>query len=102
MALKARHNITSTLITDLVTAGDNAGDIKSILLANVHATDANSVDIMLYNNYETHYIIKNVLIPGGVSLELDLAKYKINTQKGKDSLRIKCSNSNGIDVIINN
>jgi len=102
MALKARHNITSTLITDLVTAGDNAGDIKSILLANVHATTANSVDIMLYNNYETHYIVKNVLIPGGVSLELDLSKYRINTQKDKDSLRIKCDNANGIDVIINN
>jgi len=102
MALKARHNITSTLITDLITAGDNAGDIKSILLTNVHATTANSVDLMLYNNYETHYIIKNVSIPGGASLELDLAKYRINTQKSKDSLRIKCSSSNGVDVIINN
>tara|TARA_R100000742_G_C4264418_1_gene82329 strand:- start:135 stop:443 length:309 start_codon:yes stop_codon:yes gene_type:complete len=102
MALKARHNITSTLITDLITAGDNAGDIKSILLTNVHATTANSVDLMLYNNYETHYIIKNVSIPGGASLELDLARYRINTQKSKDSLRIKCSSSNGVDVIINN
>ncbi len=102
MALKARHNITSTLITDLVTAGDNAGDIKSVLLANVHATDANNVDLMVYNNYETHYIVKNVLIPSGTSLEIDLAKYKVNTQKGKDSLRIKCSSANGVDVIINN
>jgi len=102
MALKARHNITTTLITDLVAAGDNAGDIKSVMLTNVHASTANSVDLMLYNDYSTHYIIKNISIPSGASLELDLAKYKINTQKGKDSLRIKCSTSNGIDVIINN
>ena len=33
MAFTARHNITSTLITDLIQAGDNAGNIKSILLS---------------------------------------------------------------------
>ena len=38
MAFTARHNITSTLITDLIQAGDNAGNIKSILLTNVHAS----------------------------------------------------------------
>jgi len=98
----ARKKLASASLTDLVTAGDNAGDIKSVLLANVHATDANNVDLMVYNNYETHYIVKNVLIPSGTSLEIDLAKYKVNTQKGKDSLRIKCSSANGVDVIINN
>jgi|TARA_R110000824_G_scaffold96149_1_gene230579 hypothetical protein len=102
MALKARHNITSTLITDLIAAGDDAGNIKSILLTNVHSSSTNNVDLMLYNNYSTHYIIKNTSIPAGISLEINLANYKINTQKDKDSLRIKCSSANGVDVIINN
>ena len=52
MAFTARHNITSTLITDLVAAGENAGNIKSILLANVHATTTVSVDLILNNNFK--------------------------------------------------
>lgn len=102
MAFTARHNITSTLITDLIQAGDNAGNIKSILLANVHASTAVSVDLILHNNNQDFYIIKNVSIPAGVSLELDTREIKINTSKNNDTLRIKCSNANGVDVIINN
>lgn len=102
MAFTARHNITSTLITDLIQAGDNAGNIKSILLTNVHASTAVSVDLILHNNNQDFYIIKNVSIPAGVSLELDTREIKINTSKNNDTLRIKCSNANGVDVIINN
>ena len=38
MAFTARHNIASTLITDLVAAGENAGNIKSINIANTHSS----------------------------------------------------------------
>lgn len=102
MAFTARHNITSALITDLIQAGDNAGNIKSILLTNVHASTAVSVDLILHNNNQDFYIIKNVSIPAGASLELDTREIKINTSKNNDTLRIKCSNANGVDVIINN
>jgi len=102
MAFTARHNITSTLITDLIQAGDNAGNIKSILLTNVHASTAVGVDLILHNNNQDFHIIKNVDIPAGASLEVDTKQIKINTSKNQDTLRIKCSNANGVDVIINN
>ena len=102
MAFTARHNIASTLITDLVAAGENARNIKSILLANVHATTTVSVDLILNNNFSDHHIIKNTIIPAGASLEIDTTDIRIDTSTGKDSLRIKCSNANGVDVIINN
>ena len=102
MAFTARHNITSTLITDLIQAGDNAGNIKSILLTNVNSSTTVSVDLILNNNFSDHYIIKNTIIPAGASLEIDTTDIRIDTSTGKDSLRIKCSNANGVDVIINN
>ena len=102
MAFTARHNITSTLITDLIQAGDNAGNIKSILLTNVNSSTTVSVDLILHNNFKDHHIIKNTIIPAGASLEIDTTDIRIDTSTGKDSLRIKCSNANGVDVIINN
>ena len=102
MAFTARHNIASTLITDLVAAGENAGNIKYILLTNVNSSTTVSVDLILNNNFSYHHIIKNTIIPAGAILEIDTTDIRIDTSTGKDSLRIKCSNANGVDVIINN
>ena len=102
MAFTARHNIASTLTTDLIQAGDNAGSIKSILLTNVDASTTVSVDLILNNNNQDFNIIKNTIIPAGTSLELDTRDIKIDTSTNNDTLRIKCSNANGVDVIINN
>tara|TARA_R100000697_G_scaffold27700_1_gene36557 strand:+ start:415 stop:723 length:309 start_codon:yes stop_codon:yes gene_type:complete len=102
MAFTARHNIASTLTTDLIQAGDNAGNIKSILLTNVDASTTVSVDLILHNNNQDFNIIKNTIIPAGTSLELDTRDIKIDTSTNNDTLRIKCSNANGVDVIINN
>ena len=102
MAFTARHNIASTLTTDLIQAGDNAGNIKSILLTNVHASTTVSVDLILHNNFKDHHIVKNTIIPAGASLELDTRDIEIDTSTGNDTLRITCSNANGVDVIINN
>ena len=102
MAFTARHNIASTLTTDLIQAGDNAGSIKSILLTNVHASTTVSVDLILNNNNQDFNIIKNTIIPAGTSLELDTRDIKIDTSTNNDTLRIKRSNANGVDVIINN
>ena len=45
-----------------------------------------------------------MLVAGPVMdcLEIDTTDIRIDTSTGKDSLRIKCSNANGVDVIINN
>ena len=48
----------------------------------------------------TTYIIKNTAIPAGTSLDLDVSNISINTAKNQDTLTIKCSSADGIDVII--
>jgi hypothetical protein len=102
MAFTARYNITSSNPTDLIAAGENAGNLRSILLTNVHSSNSISVDLFLYNasNYKTNYIIKNTAIPAGASLDLNVSNISINTAKNQDTLTIKCSSADGIDVII--
>ena len=58
--------------------------------------------LILNNNFSDHHIIKNTIIPAGAGLEIDTTDIRIDTSTGKDSLRIKCSNANGVYVIINN
>ena len=102
MAFTARHNITTALTQNLITAGDNAGNIRSVHLANVDASTSVNVDLILNNDSANHYIIKNVTIPAGATLTVDTAKIKIDTTTGNDSLRIKLSAAVSVDVIINN
>ena len=102
MAFTARHNISVTTPVDLITAGDKAGRISSILLTNTHASNSISVDLKIYNatSLKTVHIIKNTAIPAGASLDLDVSNISINTAKNQDTLTIKCSSADGIDVII--
>ena len=65
-------NITSTGIPTIISdRGDNFNNITSILITNTH--DSTDVDVDLYiqdtsnNNF---YLLKNTLIPVGVSLAL--------------------------------
>ena len=103
MAFTARHNITTAITQDLVAAGDIGGSINSINLSNVHASSPVGVDLILNNGDANHYIIKNVTIPAGTALVVDVSKVKINTsQTSSDSLRIKLSAAVPVDVIINN
>ena len=102
MAFTARHNITTVLTQNLVAAGDNAGSINSVHLANVHASDDVNVDLIVNNSGADYYIIKNVTIPNGTSLVVDTSEMAINTSSNQDSLRIKLSAAIPVDVIINN
>ena len=113
MAFNPRQNITAGSGTtagpfNILSAGDNAGDIKSINLANTHASNAATVNLYVYNNNSkvTAYIIKNVSIPSGVSLNLDLLNTNINTSLGQDNVSIKVTQTDisngGVDVIISN
>ena len=65
-------NITTLgLPTILATRGDNLNNVTSILITNTH--DTNSVDVDLYiqdSSNNTFYLIKNTIIPIGVSLAL--------------------------------
>jgi hypothetical protein len=102
MAFTARHNITTAITQDLVTAGDVAGNIHSINLFNVHASSSVGVDLIINNGSDNFYIIKNVTIPAGVGLVVDTSAMKISTsQTLTDSLRIKLSAAVPVDVIIN-
>lgn len=64
-------NITTTAPTVLANRGDNLNNITSILIANTH--DSTDVDVDLYiqdSSNNTFYLLKNTLIPVGVSLSL--------------------------------
>jgi|TARA_R100001463_G_C3532398_1_gene221763 hypothetical protein len=100
MAFVARHNITTVLTQDLVTAGDNAGNIVSINIANVHNSSTVKVDLILHSPGNDHYIIKNVEINSGASLQVDTRDIAINTNSA-DSLRIKLGSAVPVDVLIN-
>ena len=103
MAFTARHNISTADPTNIITAGDNAGRISSVLLTNTHASSSISVDLKIYNatDYKTVHIIKNTAIPAGTSLELDFSNININSDVNQDTLSIKTNGSTGLDVIIN-
>tara|TARA_Y100000114_G_C11606876_1_gene253167 strand:- start:45 stop:362 length:318 start_codon:yes stop_codon:yes gene_type:complete len=105
MAFTARHNISVTTPVDLITAGDDAGRISSILLTNTHASNSVSADLKIYNatSLKTVHIIKNTAIPAGASLSLDVSNIEINTSDAsQDTLTITASTTGGLDVIINN
>ena len=102
MAFTARHNITTVLTQNLVVAGDNAGNITSVHLANVDASDSVNVDLIVNGSRNSnHYIIKNVLMPSGTSLVIDTREIPIDTRSNGDSLRIKLSAAVPVDVLIN-
>jgi len=100
MALTARHNITTVLTQNLIAAGDNAGSIKSVNLANVHDSTEVDVDLFINKDGSDFYIIKNVTIPAKTSLVIDMENISVISTAGGDSLRIKLSAAVPVDVII--
>tara|TARA_R100000657_G_C4629798_1_gene78030 strand:- start:446 stop:748 length:303 start_codon:yes stop_codon:yes gene_type:complete len=74
-------NITSAVPTVLADRGDNLNNITSVLITNTH--DSTEVDIDLYiqdSSNNTFYLLKNTIIPVGVSLALtDNVKFNNST-----------------------
>ena len=64
------HNITTVLTKDLLTAGDNVSNLKSITIANVDTSNDAKVDLFLNKSDDNFYILKEVLIPLGSTLVL--------------------------------
>ena len=78
MAFKPYHNIAGSdgVDVELLAPGDNASNIKSILIANTHATTDATVSLFIQNSpsgsaLSTVYMFKTLAIPSDTSLLLD-------------------------------
>ena len=97
-------SVTAAATTELIKPGSNVR-VHSISLAKVHATD--SVSVNLYKSFfnTQFYIIKNLVIPKGVTLVLDSDNVKISSGRTEENgvgLYIKLSAADSaVDVIIN-
>ena len=65
MAFSAYHNISSNVTQQIMDAGDKLR-VKSILIANTHATHGTHVDLFINDSTNTYYFLKNhFLFKGG-------------------------------------
>ena len=103
MAFKGNQNITTALTAELVAPGENV-TIESVALTNVHASDSVTVNLYKETKNNKIYIVKNLVIPYGVTLLLDSDHVKFFTGRSVSlgaGLYIKLSASDSaVDVII--
>ena len=78
MAFTPYHNITGSTGVDveLIAPGENVGEIRSIMIANTHATADATVSLFIQNDptaaaTSTFYILSTIAIPSDTSLLLD-------------------------------
>ena len=108
MAFTSRLNLTAssgTTVgpTNILTAGDNAGVIKNIIISNRTADKELTVDLYVYNatTAVTVYIVKNADIPIGSTLQLDVAGFSINTKTNQDNVILKITMDSSISSLTN-
>ncbi|QDP46365.1 MAG: hypothetical protein GOVbin1709_27 [Prokaryotic dsDNA virus sp.] len=66
------HKISGSTAVELIDINTRVRPLKSMSLANIHASDAAAVDLYLKNAGGTdYYIMKGLSIPAGVTLSLD-------------------------------
>jgi hypothetical protein len=73
--------------------------IKSMSLANIHASDSVSVAVFLANPTDNYYILKNVVIPFGVTLILDENDIDYDTSVYNLYVKLSAGDS-AVDVIV--
>ena len=105
MAATFFHNITTVLTKDLLSAGDNVSNLKSITLANVDSSNNAKVDLFLNKGDENFYILKNIEIPNENTLVLGPEdNIAFNNTASGFSMRIQVDNGSGaacdVDVIL--
>ena len=71
MAFTAYQNITSEITTELIASGELVSSIKSILIANTHATNDAFVDLYVDLHSRTWYFMKGYLLRKGDTLILN-------------------------------
>ena len=112
MAFTPYHNILGATAATwaLLTPGDNASDVQSILLTNVHATADATVSLHIeklssssnQNAPETYYILKTVAIPSDTALLLDNASLlSFNNSVNGHGLYITVGATDTVDVLVN-
>tara|TARA_R110002020_G_scaffold386128_3_gene596948 strand:+ start:1964 stop:2314 length:351 start_codon:yes stop_codon:yes gene_type:complete len=112
MAFTPYHNITGSngIHVELLAPGDNASSIKSITIANTHASNDATVSLSIaklsdssaLNASETYYLFKTVAIPSDTSLLLDNSDMlSFNNSISGFYLFITVGSSDTVDVSIN-
>ena len=109
MAFTAYHNLTgaSGVYPELLAPGDNVNSIKSILVANTHATATAEIGLFIQNDPEegktlTFYLFKKISIPSGVSLLLDdSSMLSFDNSSDGYGLYMGIQSGDTIDVFIN-
>jgi len=111
MAFTGYHNVTGStgVHVELLAPGDNAGNVKSIMLTNIHATVDATVSLSVVklsdssalNASETYYLLHTVAIPADASLLLDSSDIlAFNNSANGYSLFITVNATDTVDVII--
>ena len=109
MAFTAYHNITGStgINVELIAPGENAGTIKSIMIANTHATADATVSLFIQDDptgaaAKTFYILSTVAIPSDTSLLLDNSSVlSFDNSSDGYGLYLKVGSSDTLDVMIN-
>ena len=106
MAITRFYNIVGgTLSTVELVEPSVSVPIKSITLANIHASADATIDLFIQDDpasgtTSTFYLIKAIKIPAGTSLILD--KSSMFNFPIKFGLYIMCGASDTVDVLLNN
>jgi len=93
--------ISGSTQVKLISINAKVRPIKSMSLANIHASDSVSVDVFLANPTDNYYIIKNVVIPFAATLVLDEELVNYNTNVYNLYIKLSAGDS-AVDVIIKN
>ena len=104
MAFTPYHKITGSTgeTIQLIAPGDGANNIKSIMIANIHATADATVSLYIFKGTTKYYIISTVAIPSDTSLLLDDSNtLSFNNSAAGYGLGLTVGSSDTIDVLIN-
>jgi len=109
MAFTAYHNITGSTGVDveLIAPGENIGTIKSIVIANTHATADATVTLFIEDDptaaaASVFKILSTVAIPSDTSLILDNSSVlSFDNSNAGYGLYLTVGSSDTLDVMIN-
>lgn len=92
------YNIISDTAVTLV---DSTTGImpSSILFTNVHGSDASLIDLYITDTTNSYYVIKNVNLPAGASMQMGKSDYNFDTEKYSLLTKVH-SGGNTVDVLI--
>jgi len=93
------HKISGLTQVKLITINTRARALKSMSLANIHASDDAAVDLFLANPTDNYYIFKNLSIPAKTSITLDSDDLQYDFDRFNLYIKLGASDST-VDVII--